>query len=119
MNTPFTNICSHNLVTNWLPMWGGASWILRKNITANRRNHCIVISSTTDFENPTMVIGNALECTQSLTSTSWEQLQSQVHTSGGDQIDDREQRDGIWCGVVWQSGSVKDDNPGLGRGHRS
>ena len=86
---------------------------------ANRRNHYIVISSTTDFENPTTAIGNVLECTRLLTSTSQEQLRSWVHTSGGDRIDDGEQQDGIWCGVVQQSGSVKDNNPGLGRGHRS
>ena len=78
-----------------------------------------MISSTTDFENPTTAIGNVLECTHLLTSTSQEQLQSRVHTSGGDWIDDGEQRDGIWCGVVRQSGSVKDNNPGLERGHRS
>ena len=92
---------------------------------ANRRNHCIVISSTTDFENPTVAIGNVPGRTQLLTSTSRERLRSQVCTSvpvhirGGDRTDDREQRDGIWYGVVRQSGSVKDDNPGLGRGHRS
>ena len=78
-----------------------------------------MISSTTDFENPTTVIGNVLEHTHLLTSTSQEQLQSRVRTSGGDWIDDGEQRDSIWCGVVQQSGSVKDNNPGLGREHRS
>ena len=92
---------------------------------ATRRNHRIVISSNTDFENPTVAIGNVLKCTQLLMSTSQEQLQSWVCSSvpvctrGGDWIDNREQRDGIWCGVVWQSGSVKDNNPGLGRGNRS
>ena len=79
----------------------------------NRRNHCIMISSTTDFENPTAAIENILGHTQLLASTSSERLRSQVHTSvpvrtrGGDQIDDREQRDSIWCEVVWQSGSVE------------
>ena len=64
---------------------------------ANRRNHCTMISSTTDFENPTVAIGNILGHTQLLTSTSREQLRSwvctsvPVHTRGGDWIDDREQ----------------------------
>ena len=64
---------------------------------ANRRNHCIMISSTTDFENPTVTIRNILGHARLLTSTSWERLQSwvrtsvAVHTRGGDRIDDREQ----------------------------
>ena len=81
-----------------------------------------MISSTTDFENPTTVIGNVLEHTRLLTSTSQDSSKVgyiPVCTRGGDRMDDREQRDGIWCGVVQQSGSVKYDNPGLGRGHRS
>ena len=61
---------------------------------ANRRNHCIFISSTTDFENLTVAIGNVPGHTRLLTSTSWERLRSWVRTSvpvhirGGDQIDD-------------------------------
>ena len=56
-----------------------------------------MLSSTTNFENPTAAIGNILGHTQLLTSTSWEPLQNWVCTNipvctrGGDQIDDREQ----------------------------